>query len=427
MSTRIEPLTRVEGEGEIVLYVDDHGVTRNVELRIVEAPRFFEHIVKGLHYTMIPDIVSRICGFCGVSYILTAVKAFENCMSINVSEKVETYRELVHLAERIKSHVLHIALLNLPDLLGLKNILELESRNPRILENVFKVLSLVDRLMKLTGGRFHNVVNIRVGGVFRLPESTTIKRIEETVTKELLPLFTELAEFVLGLETMPRIKHSVKYCTIAGEKYPGSGTALYFNGSRYSADLFYEKLVDVQQKPGKNNLVYRFKGEGYVVGPIARFNNYRGQLLSETRSLLEKYGWYKELENVYQSIVARTAEVYDALHRIPLMLDQIRGITETPAVLTGRVEPGHCFYATEAPRGILYQRFTLNEKGHVVGANIVTPTAQNIALAEDLAKREACGLKAEESIGVVQRVVVSFDPCISCSVHQLKISIVRSH
>ncbi|MEM5833638.1 MAG: hypothetical protein QXF04_03805, partial [Candidatus Aenigmatarchaeota archaeon] len=111
----------------------------------------------------------------------------------------------------------------------------------------------------------------------------------------------------------------------------------------------------------------------------------------------------------------------------PLMLDQIRGVTETPAVLTGRVEPGHCFYATEAPRGILYQRFTLNEKGHVVGANIVTPTAQNIALAEDLAKREACGLKAEESIGVVQRVVVSFDPCISCSVHQLKISIVRSH
>ncbi|MEM4769738.1 MAG: nickel-dependent hydrogenase large subunit, partial [Desulfurococcaceae archaeon] len=181
MSTRIEPLTRVEGEGEIVLYVDDRGVTRNVELRIVEAPRFFEHIVKGLHYTMIPDIVSRICGFCGVSYILTAVKAFENCMSITVSEEVETYRELVHLAERIKSHVLHIALLNLPDLLGLKNILELESRNPRILVGIFKVLSLVDRLMKLTGGRFHNVVNIRVGGVFRLPESTTIKRIEETV------------------------------------------------------------------------------------------------------------------------------------------------------------------------------------------------------------------------------------------------------
>lgn len=59
-----------------------------------------------------------------------------------------------------------------------------------------------------------------------------------------------------------RTKHNVKYSTITSERYPDPSTVLDFDGAHYSADLFYENLANVQQKLGKNNLVYKFKGEG---------------------------------------------------------------------------------------------------------------------------------------------------------------------
>lgn len=62
-------------------------------------------------------------------------------------------------------------------------------------------------------------------------------------------------------------------------------------------------------------------------------------------------------------LVAKTAEVYYTLHRMPLMLDQVRCIIETPVTVTSSIEPSYRLYAVETPRGILYQRFTLDEKG----------------------------------------------------------------
>lgn len=87
------------GEGEVIVHVDERGVARGVEYRFTEAPRFFKYIVKGVHYTQVPDLVSRICGLCGISYLLCAARVFESCLDVSVPESVEAYRELVYLAE----------------------------------------------------------------------------------------------------------------------------------------------------------------------------------------------------------------------------------------------------------------------------------------------------------------------------------------
>ncbi|MEM0368344.1 MAG: hypothetical protein QXN57_02760 [Desulfurococcaceae archaeon] len=89
---RTQPLVRVEGEGEIAVVVDGNNRVIDVEYHITEAPRFFEYIVRNKHFTIVPDLVSRICGLCGSSYELGAARAFEVGFEINVPEKIEKYR-----------------------------------------------------------------------------------------------------------------------------------------------------------------------------------------------------------------------------------------------------------------------------------------------------------------------------------------------
>lgn len=420
-----EHLLRVEGEGEVVVYVDESGVARRVEYRFTEAPRFFEYIVRGLHYTQVPDMVSRICGFCGVSYTLCAARAFESCLGIQVDERVERYRDLVHLAERVKSHVLHVAVMNLPDLVGARSIIEVGRFNTELFKLSASLFSAVDKLMRLAGGRFHNVVNIRVGGVFGEPRE--LGKLVKYVREELFPSFEKLAERVLEIAESTRDRGWVpEECTVASSKYPGSGVALYVGGEHFPADLFYERLVGVFQKPGSTTLRYRYREEPFIVGPLPRFNRYKESLRSETREFLEKYGWFRPLDSVYQSVVARIAEAYDALLTIEDTAEELSTSTfSTSTQLPGPGSEKQCFHVIEAPRGVLYMLFTLDGSGLVARSNIVTPTAQNVEAAEELACRTATGLPATEAAAIAKRLIVNFDPCISCSVHTLPVRFIK--
>ena len=60
---RVDHLTRVEGHGNIVVNVTD-GVVEKCEWQVPEAPRFFESMVRGRHYSEVARITSRICGIC---------------------------------------------------------------------------------------------------------------------------------------------------------------------------------------------------------------------------------------------------------------------------------------------------------------------------------------------------------------------------
>jgi coenzyme F420-reducing hydrogenase alpha subunit len=78
--------------------------------------------------------------------------------------------------------------------------------------------------------------------------------------------------------------------------------------------------------------------------------------------------------------------------------------------------------AIEAPRGILYHHFQIDNAGKIVRANCVIPTGQNHAninydlqkLVPELAAR---GLGEKEISKYAQMLVRAYDPCISCSVH----------
>src|SRR5512138_1499011 len=89
----VHHVTRVEGHGNIVVDVQN-GQLKQVELDIVESPRFFEPMLMGRPYSESSHIVSRICGICAVGHATTSLRATEKALGIELSEQTVLLRKL---------------------------------------------------------------------------------------------------------------------------------------------------------------------------------------------------------------------------------------------------------------------------------------------------------------------------------------------
>jgi coenzyme F420-reducing hydrogenase alpha subunit len=81
---------------------------------------------------------------------------------------------------------------------------------------------------------------------------------------------------------------------------------------------------------------------------------------------------------------------------------------------------------SEAPRGLLYHRYKIDEQGRIKFAKIVPPTAQNLARIEaDLLvlAPTLVMMEQEQATLTAEHLVRSYDPCISCATHFLKLKI----
>src|SRR5208282_4213896 len=74
VNINVEYLTRVEGHGNIVVNMKE-GRMEACRLDIVEAPRFFEGILRGRSVFEAQHITSRICGICSCGHTLASIQA----------------------------------------------------------------------------------------------------------------------------------------------------------------------------------------------------------------------------------------------------------------------------------------------------------------------------------------------------------------
>jgi coenzyme F420-reducing hydrogenase alpha subunit len=84
--------------------------------------------------------------------------------------------------------------------------------------------------------------------------------------------------------------------------------------------------------------------------------------------------------------------------------------------------------ATEAPRGLLYHRYRLDDQGVIMEAKIVPPTSQNQGTIEgDLHQfvGQRLDLPDDQLTWQCEQMVRNYDPCISCATHFLKVKLER--
>jgi coenzyme F420-reducing hydrogenase alpha subunit len=124
------------------------------------------------------------------------------------------------------------------------------------------------------------------------------------------------------------------------------------------------------------------------------------------------------IRNIRMAIIARVIEISYAFHEAMRI---IRTYDE-PERPCEDFEPsgGVATWATEAPRGILIHRYELDDRGYVKGATIIPPTSQNLAHMEKMIRDFAVthvGSPPDQLRKEAEKIIRSYDPCISCSAH----------
>jgi coenzyme F420-reducing hydrogenase alpha subunit len=168
-------------------------------------------------------------------------------------------------------------------------------------------------------------------------------------------------------------------------------------------------------------------GVPYLVGPLARLNLNFAQLPQAVKDNLATTGIQFPSRNMFHSAVARAVEIHFALLEAIRILEGYHPAEHPFVEVQARAGAG--VGCTEAPRGILWHRYEVDDKGKVVSAMIIPPTSQNQArMEEDLkCSLESYGLdRADDELRLRgEKVIRNYDPCISCSTHFLKLDVSR--
>ena len=421
----VDALTRVEGEGALNLKIKGRKVT-DVKLRIYEPPRFFEAFLRGRHFTEAPDITARICGICPIAYQMSAVHAMENACDVQVTGSLRELRRLIYCGEWIESHALHIYMLHAPDFLGYDNVLQIAQDNPKIVQKGLQLKRIGNELVTLLGGREIHPINVRVGGFYKVPARQELAPIEDRL-KWARKAAEETTRWVAGFK-FPDFEQDYTYVALSHpDEYPfNEGRLISSSGLNISINDYEDNFIE-EHLAHSNALHSHMKnGRTYVTGPMARINLNFDRLSSSARKAAKQAGLKIPCRNPFKSIIARSVET---LHACDEALRIIKEYTPPPEPAV-QVLPhaGTGYGCTEAPRGILYHRYTISNEGNILDAKIVPPTSQNQGRIEEDLKHfveENLGLSPKKLTWQCEQLIRNYDPCISCAAHYLKLNIER--
>jgi coenzyme F420-reducing hydrogenase alpha subunit len=424
---RTDYLARVEGEGAMLVKLRDGTVT-DVKLRIYEPPRFFEAFLRGRAYSEAPDITARICGICPVAYQMSSCLAMESLAGVEVDGQLRALRRLLYCGEWIESHTLHIFMLHAPDFLGVSSAVELAQVDRGLVETALRLKKIGNDVMRVVGGREVHPINVRVGGWYSTP---TRRRLESLVPdlEWAKGAALETVRIVSGFD-FPELEHDYELVALSdGDRYPiDRGDRLISSkGLDIPVDEFLDHVIE-EHVEHSNALHATLRGRGpYLVGPLARYALHHGLLSADARAAADAAGLEPIVLNPFRSIVVRAVEL---VHACDEALALIAAYDPPPAPALEVAPPaGTGHGATEAPRGVLYHRYRLDDEGTILDAKIVPPTSQNQKTIErDLfafASTHA-DLSDEELRHRCEQAIRNYDPCISCATHFLTLDVERS-
>ncbi len=419
-------LARVEGEGAMLVKVAN-GVVEDVQLKIYEPPRFFEAFLRGRGFTEAPDITARICGICPVAYQMSAVNAMEHACGVRVDGPLRALRRLLYCGEWIESHALHVFMLHLPDFLGYESAIALARDKPDVVQSALELKKVGNEVMTVIGGREIHPVNVRVGGFYRAPREAELLPLVPRLERA-REIALEAVRITSGLD-FPDYRRDYELVALhePGE-YPIERGRIVSNAGLDIAVSEYDDHFFEEHVPWSNALHSQLRERGtYLVGPLARFALSFDELSPGAREAAAEAGLGPDERNPFRSIVVRTVEmVYAAEEALRLISEYER--PDRPAV---ELEPraGIGYGATEAPRGLLYHRYEIDDEGTILDAKIVPPTSQNQkAIEEDLRGVAESHLDVpEEELSLrCEQTIRNYDPCISCATHFLTLEVQRS-
>jgi sulfhydrogenase subunit alpha len=372
----------------------------------------------------VPDITARICGICPVAYQMSSAIALEKALGITVSPQAYTLRRLMYCGEYVESHALHIYMLQAPDLFGKESAFELAAIAPDVVKNALRLKKIGNKILSTIGGRSVHPVNVCVGGFYSWPDKSAIKALlpdlqwglQAAIDCVNWAVTLHYPELEVDYEFVA-LHHPNEYGVIDGDIWSSRGRKLSV------AD--YEKGY-IEEHVERSNALHGHTVDGgtYLVGPLARLSLNHEQLLPNAQKALKAAKIKLPIKNPYKSLIARAVELVQFYEEAISIVEAYD--PQGAAHVDLQLRAGEGAGATEAPRGLLYHRYKIDENGLVQFAKITPPTAQNLprieadlfAMAPKLTK-----LPEDEATRTAEHLVRAYDPCISCATHFLKLKV----
>ncbi len=298
--------------------------------------------------------------------------------------------------------------------------------HPELVKHGLRIKKTGNAIVAAVGGREVHPVNVRVGGFYRAPRATGLIA--------LLPELTwarDAAQETLSMMagfSFPDLERDYEFVALRHPaEYPFCEGRLVSSKGLDISIADYERYFVEHQVRHSTALhsVLRDRG-AYLCGPLARYSLNADRLSPTAQDAARRSGLDVPCRNPFKSLLVRMVEIVQVLDEA---IGIVRAYQEPEgafvAVPVGAATGRGC---TEAPRGILYHRYTIDAAGLITDARIVPPTSQNQgvieedlgALAPQLAEQPL-----EAATWLAEQAVRNYDPCISCATHFLTLEIER--
>ena len=417
----LKDISKIEGHTHLELKVRDDKVTE-CKLKIDENKRFFTQAVVGLKYTNVPMTMSRICGTCSSAHAICSTEAIEKAFDVKTTEQTMRLRNLLINASHLRDHAMHLFFFVLPDVFGIDSVLDFGDDLHEWIHHGLNIKDAGNFLSTIVGGRAVHPPNSIVGGFTKFPTKQQVEesklKLEKSRDKIIAIinlLYKKRKQFLFVRKTNYVGLVNDDYNFLEGKLKTAQGTII--NEEDFGKHL--ERVI----LPYSHATAFEFESKEFLVGALARMNVNKDKLNKRTNQDVEKYLNVFPSDNVFDTNLAQAIEMLNIVDN-SLQLLKIEIKPEPLAEIIPKKATG--IGVMEAPRGTLYYRLDLNDKGTVTFADLCIPTQQNIfhienSIARYVEKLLEQGLKKENIPFEVEKMIRAYDPCMSCAAHFLKI------
>ncbi|MEM2825336.1 MAG: Ni/Fe hydrogenase subunit alpha [Candidatus Bathyarchaeia archaeon] len=454
----INPITRLEGHGKIVIFLDERGEVENAYMQVPEL-RGFERFCIGRKAEDMPVITSRICGVCPVAHHTAGTKALDAAFNVEPPEPAKKLRELMYCGYIIYDHILHFYYLGGPDFIvgprappEKRNILGvIERLGLDIGKEIIRHRAYGQRIVEIIGGKATHPVCGLPGGLSKPLSEENRREIEKMALSSV-----EFAKFTLDLFHKIVLESTNYVDMIKSDVYSlrtyymglvdKENKVNFYDGKIRVVDPHGNEFAKFDAKDYLNHIAEHVEEWTYVkfpylrrvgwkgfldgpesgiyrVGPLARLNVSNGMA---TPLAEEEYRFmYKTLGErpIHSTLAYHWARLVELLYAAERAVDLARD----PEIISKNIrnmpgKPSEGIGVVEAARGTLIHHYILDESALIKDVNLIVATVNNAPSINISIRNAAKGLihgeKIDEGLlNMVEMVFRAYDPCLACATH----------
>jgi sulfhydrogenase subunit alpha len=166
-----------------------------------------------------------------------------------------------------------------------------------------------------------------------------------------------------------------------------------------------------------------------MVGSLARINLAKDKLHPNTKESASEALKLFPSTDIFHNNLAQAIEILHSIDESIDILSNNNFVAEPPVKAEMKASVG--MGVIEAPRGTLYHKVVIDDKGIVTEGEVIVPTGQN-----QLNIERDVGVLVESLLGKIpnegmnmeiEKLIRAYDPCMSCGAHFLKVNWKMGH